>query len=248
MSVAARIARIPSWSPSTHSPDLEVPMSRTTSLSRALRAFAAIGLVATALVAGMAMSKPIGSLRSEASLSAQAPWLGALKGRHRQLFDSPAPDGGIPLVHVLNFYDTYNKAFKVADRDINGVLTFYGKTTFHGLSDGMWAKYELGEFLGEKDATGKGAIANPWRANPTIIGMQMPSASIESLQKRGASFIICNNALSIFSGMVAQARGLEPAKVYEDMKANILPGVTLVPAMVIAIEQAQNAGLTYHRQ
>jgi intracellular sulfur oxidation DsrE/DsrF family protein len=223
-------------------------MSRSTTLTRTLRVFATIGLVTTALVAGMAMSKPIGTFRTASSLATQAPWLTALKGRHRQLFDAPNPDGGVPLVHVMNYFDTYNKAFKVADRDINTVLTFYGKTTFHGLSDGMWAKYELGEFLGEKDATGKGAIANPWRANPTIIGMSMPQASIESLQKRGASFIICNNALSIFSGMVAQARGLDHDKVYQDMKANILPGVTLVPAMVIAIEQAQNAGLTYHRQ
>lgn len=220
----------------------------STALRRASRTFTAIGIAATALVAGMAMSSPLTAGRAESSVTAQAPWLAALKGRHRQLFDAPAPAGGIPLVHVMNYYDTYNSAFKTADRDINGVLTFYGTTTFHGLSDAMWAKYELGEFLGEKDASGKGAVANPWRANPTIIGMSLPQASIESLQKRGASFIICNNALTIFSGLVAKQRGLDPATVYQDMKANILPGVTLVPAMVIAIEQAQNAGLTYHRQ
>jgi intracellular sulfur oxidation DsrE/DsrF family protein len=32
------------------------------------------------------------------------------------------------------------------------------------------------------------------------------------------------------------------------MNANILPGVELVPGMVIAVEQAQRAGLAYHRQ
>jgi hypothetical protein len=175
-------------------------------------------------------------------------WLSKLKGEHRQLFDAPAPAGGIPLVHVMNFYDTYNSAFGVADKNLNAVLTFYGSTTFHGLSDAMWAKYRLGEFLGEKDADGKPQVVNPWRVNPTIIGMTMPKASIESLQQRGATFIICNNALGIFSGLVAKARGLEAKAVYEDMKANILPNVTLVPAMVIAIEQAQVAGLSYHRQ
>jgi len=36
--------------------------------------------------------------------------------------------------------------------------------------------------------------------------------------------------------------------VYEDLKANILPGIDLVPGMVIAVEQAQRAGLSYHRQ
>ena len=200
------------------------------------------------LSAGSVLALVVGA----AAVTPKAPrhdgWLANLRGEHRQLFDAPAPNGGIPLVHVMNFYDTYNTAFGVPDKAINGVLTFYGTTTFYGLSDSMWAKYDLGEFLGEKDAKGKGYVANPWRANPTILGGSIPQASIESLQRRGATFIICNNALGIFSGLVAKARGLDAKVVYEDMKANILPGVTLVPAMVIAIEQAQAAGLTYHRQ
>lgn len=175
-------------------------------------------------------------------------WLARLKGAHRQLFDAPAPAGGIPLVHVLNYYDTYNKAFKVPDTDVNAVLTFYGATTFYGLSDAAWAKYRLGEFLDTKDGNGAAATANPWRAAPVVLGMTLPQASIESLQKRGATFILCNNALTIFSGLLAQARGLDANVVYQDLKANILPGVTLVPGMVVAIEQAQKAGLTYHRQ
>jgi hypothetical protein len=32
------------------------------------------------------------------------------------------------------------------------------------------------------------------------------------------------------------------------MKANLLPGAYLVPGMVVAIEQAQRRGLSYHRQ
>jgi hypothetical protein len=155
-------------------------------------------------------------------------WLTSLDGKHKMLFDAPAPAGGIPLVHVMNYYDTYNKAYNVPDKDIDAVFTFYGSTTFHGLSDVMWAKYKLGEFLGEKDAKGVAFTANPWRSAPVIVGMTLPQASIEGLQKRGATFIICNNALSIFSGLVAQARGLDAKAVYEDMKANILPGVTLV--------------------
>lgn len=179
----------------------------------------------------------------------QAPdWLSGLNGTHRQLFDTPAPGNGVALVHVMNYYDTYNTAFKVPDREINGVLTFYGTTTFHALRDAMWAKYRIGEFLGEKDAAGVPYTANPWRANPTIMGGVIAAASVESLQKRGATFIVCNNALTALSGMVAGARGLDPKVVYEDMKGNILPGVKLVPAMVIAIEQAQKAGFTYLRQ
>lgn len=175
-------------------------------------------------------------------------WLDGLTSQHKQLFDAPAPGGGIPLVHVMNYYDTYNKAYKVQDSDIDAVLTFYGTTTFYGLNDAMWSKYRLGEFLETKDAKGVAVTANPWRSNPQILGMSLPQASVEALQKRGATFILCNNALGIFSGMLAQARGLDAKAVYEDMKSNILPGVTLVPGMVVAIEQAHKAGLSYHRQ
>jgi hypothetical protein len=176
-------------------------------------------------------------------------WLDGLTAKHQQFFDSPAPAGGVPLVHIMNYYDTYNKAYNVADQDIDAVGTFYGSTTFYGLNDAMWAKYKLGEFLETIDPnTKKPAVANPWRNAPVILGMTLPQASIESLQKRGATFIVCNNALSIFSGMLAQARGLDAKQVYEDMKANLLPGAYLVPGMVVAIEQAQRRGLSYHRQ
>lgn len=208
-----------------------------------------------ALAATLWLSAPrIAALHAE---SAQAPahnqpsdrWLDGLKGKHRQFFDSPAPGGGIPLVHVMNYYDTFNKAYNVKDGDIDAVLTFYGATTFYGLNDAAWAKYRLGEFLETNDpATGKPATANPWRAKPVILGMTLAPASIDALHARGATFILCNNALQIFAGMLATKRGLDAKVVYEDLRANILPSVNLVPAMVVAVEQASKAGLSYHRQ
>lgn len=227
-------------------------MFSSTSL-RSLRPALIASAGVVVLAALLALGGPIST--SEARTTAASAtdtrpdaWLAGLKGKHRQLFDATAPAGGIPLIHVLNYYDTYNKAFNTSDRDVNAVLTFYGSTTFHGLTDAMWSKYRLGEFLGEKDAKGVAFTENPWRVAPTIMGMSLPQASIESLQKRGATFILCNNALTILSGLVANARGADPAAVYADMKANILPNVTLVPGMVVAIEQAQVAGLSYHRQ
>ncbi len=216
------------------------------------RTIIATSLAAVAAAAGI--SARVGALNAKPAPSSSAiepsnNWLRGLKAKHRQFFDNPSPNGGIALVHVLNYYDTYNKAFGVKDADIKAVLTFYGATTFYGLNDAAWAKYQLGEFLQANDlATGKPATANPWRASPVILGITLPSASIESLQKRGATMILCNNALQIFAGLLAQKRGLDSQAVYEDLKANILPGVELIPGMVVAVEQAQRAGLSYHRQ
>ena len=220
-------------------------ISRRTAIATSLAIMTALGVAASRVTPLQA--RPASTTTGPVEPSNR--WLDGLKAKHRQFFDAPAPNGGIALVHVMNYYDTYNKAFGVKDVDVKAVLTFYGATTFYALNDAVWAKYKLGEFLDATDpATGKPATANPWRSAPVILGMTLPSASIESLSSRGATLILCNNALSIFAGLLAQKRGLATNVVYEDLKANILPGIDLVPGMVIAVEQAQRAGLSYHRQ
>ena len=106
---------------------------------------------------------------------AEAPadnWLKGLSGKYKQFFDFPSTNGGIPLVHMLNYYDTYNKAYGVPDRDIDAVGTFYGSTTFHALNDAMWAKYQLGEFLKENDPSGQPATSV--RGSKMVHGVSAP--------------------------------------------------------------------------
>ena len=227
--------------------------STTRAIARTSMMIASIAVAATVTIAaarvGIAAAAPVKApATSHGPKEPSNKWLEGLTAKHKQFFDAPTANGGVPLVHVMNYFDTYNKAFNVKDADIDAVLTFYGATTFYGLDDAAWAKYQIGEFLETNDATGKPATANPWRAAPVVLGMTLPQASLESLHKRGATLILCNNALTIFSGLLAQKRGLDPKAVYEDMRANILPDVDLVPGMVVAIEQAQRAGLSYHRQ
>jgi hypothetical protein len=64
----------------------------------------------------------------------------------------------------------------------------------------------------------------------------------------GTKFLLCANA---FGGwcLELEARGKgKMADLMKDLQANMLPGVTIVPAMVIAIEKAQAAGIRYNRQ
>lgn len=202
--------------------------------------------LAIALCLGVAA---VGIFRTADASTGQAPieWLEALDAPNRMLFDTPASGGGVPLIHALNYMNSWNAA-GAGDAQIDAVVALYGATTFHGLSDAAWAKYSLGEMMGEVDAAGAPAVANPWRVAPTFDGATVPPASIEALSGRGATFIMCNNALTYFAGKVAAAHGLEADAVYADLKANILPEVTLVPAMVVAIDRAQQAGVSYHRQ
>jgi intracellular sulfur oxidation DsrE/DsrF family protein len=195
-------------------------------------------------------------------------WIREVKGTHRCLFDFPQHKNGVPLLHVLNYLNTYNEAYKAAPGSVGAVGTFYSLGTQSsiplGFNDAMWSKYGLGEYLGLKDKNGKAYTRNVFRNIgaddahlliqafqtpniPELAGM-IPAMSIESLQKMGTKFILCANALGAWC-LELQARGKGKAQEIEkELRANLLPGVTIVPAMVIAIEKAQAAGIRYNRQ
>jgi hypothetical protein len=220
--------------------------------SRGRRATLLLPLTVALLLAGWALVPRPGTLDATpaegAGVSAAPAWLTALDAPNRMLFDAPHPAGAVPLVHALNYYESWKAAEGVGDDAIDAVITLYGGTTLHGLDDAMWAKYGLGEAMGQTAPDGTPYTTNPWRVDPVFDGNPLPPAGIEALAGRGATFLLCNNALTYFAGKVAAAHGLDAEAVYGDMKAHILPEVTLVPAMVVAIDQAQQAGVSYHRQ
>lgn len=195
-------------------------------------------------------------------------WIKGVKGTHRCLFDFPQHKNGMPQLHILNYLNTYATAYKTTPGQVGAVGTFYslGQQSSIPLAfnDAMWAKYGIGEYLGLKDAAGKPYSRNvfnkPTEADshlmmaaiqsppiPALAGA-MPALGLENLQKMGTTFLLCANA---FGGWCAEleARGKGKApELMKDLQANLLPGVIVVPAMVIAIEAAQKAGIAYNRQ
>jgi hypothetical protein len=195
-------------------------------------------------------------------------WIQSVKGTHRCLFDFPQHKNGLPQLHILNYLNTYSAAYKTAPGQVGAVGTFYGigpqSSIALAFNDAMWAKYGLGAYTGLKDASGKPHTRNVLykpTANDANLLMEavqsppipalagaLPALGIESLQKMGTTFLLCANA---FGGWCAEleARGKgKMADIEAELKANMLPGVIMVPAMVIAIEAAQKAGITYNRQ
>jgi intracellular sulfur oxidation DsrE/DsrF family protein len=212
------------------------------------------------------------SLTTPLAASAQAPaadaWLAEVKGTHRCFFDFPRHLNGMGLMHIFNYINTYSAAYKAAPGSVGAVGTFYsmgGQASIAlAFNDAMWAKYGLSEYTGLKDAAGKPYARNPFHRptknelhlimqaiqSPTIpmFADAAPAIGIENLQKMGTKFLLCGNA---FGGWCAEleARGKgTAADIQKELGANLLPGVTIVPAMVIAIEQAQAAGMAYNRQ
>jgi intracellular sulfur oxidation DsrE/DsrF family protein len=179
-------------------------------------------------------------------------WLGPLKGKYRQLFDFNAHGDGLPMIHMHNFIETLKSAYGAKPADINVVGTFYGGTTVLAWNDAMWAKYKIGTALNLTDPETKSPVARNWffqpkKTDPVFLNGMLADASIQNLTARGATFLMCNNAFRFWTMRLA-GLGLGRAEdIAADIKANLLPGVVIVPAMVIAIGAAQQRGLTYMR-
>jgi intracellular sulfur oxidation DsrE/DsrF family protein len=229
---------------------------RRSFLGRMFSAVAATSLLST------------GTRAAEAQESSTDDWITEVKGTHRCLFDFPQHKNAMPLLHILNYINTYSAAYKTGPGQVGAVGTFYSagnqSSISLGFNDAMWAKYGLGEYLGLKDAAGTPYTRNVFNRptskelhllmkaidSPMIPALAdaVPALGIESLQKMGAKFLLCANALGIWC-LELEARGKGKASdIEKDLRANLLPGVTIVPAMVIAIEKAQEAGIRYNRQ
>ena len=220
------------------------------------------GAVAAASLAGAE------TRAAEAQESGSDEWIKEVKGTHRCLFDFPQHKYAMPLLHILNYINSYTAAYKTAPGQVGAVGTFYSAGRESSISlafnDMMWARYGLGEYLGLKDAAGTPYTRNVFNRptskdlhlvmkaidSPMIPALAdaVPALGIENLQNMGAKFILCANALGIWC-LELEARGKgKAADIEKELRANVLPGVTIVPAMVIAIEKAQEAGIRYNRQ
>ncbi len=195
-------------------------------------------------------------------------WMNGVKGRNRCLFDFPQHKNGVPLLHILNYLNTYQAAYKTTAGQVGAVGTFYGigpqSSISLGFNDAVWAKYALGEYAGLKDASGRSYTRNVFHrptaselhllmqamGTPTIPGFAeaLPALGIESLQKMGTTFLMCANALGAWCQELEVRGKGKMADIEKDLRTNLLPGVVIIPAMVIAIEKSQGAGIRYNRQ
>ena len=177
-------------------------------------------------------------------------WLDRLKGKHRQLFDAPEPDGGTVLRHVRSYLDIWRAAYGVPERDVSVVVVLYGRTTPLGVQDEMWAKYKLGAAINLTDPATNAPLVRNYFAHPQPgdpVGDGTPECSMEVLQRRGALFLLCNNALERWSARLEKAGLGTAADIHADLRAHALPGVVIVPAAIIAMTKAQERDFAYVR-
>jgi hypothetical protein len=54
------------------------------------------------------------------------------------MFDMPTEGGGLPMLHILNYLNTYNNTYAIPTSRHRHVLRVHD---LHWLNDAMWAKY-----------------------------------------------------------------------------------------------------------
>ena len=211
-----------------------------------------VGTVAS-LGAGLALgadSRAQQLFVTQQSAGASDAWLDQLKGKHRQLFDVPEPEGGTALRHLRNYLDAWRNAFGVGEKDVSVVVALYARTTPLGLQDAMWEKYQLGAALSLTDPTTNAPLVRNWFAHPKPgdpVADGEPGTSMETLQQRGVLFALCNNALTRWAARLEKSGMGAAAAVHADLVAHALPGVVIVPDVLVAMTKAHERGFAYVR-
>jgi hypothetical protein len=206
-------------------------------------------------VAGGAAALGISSLVPTLALAAESEggsadpepldeWLGKLKGKHRQVYDTPEVNSGFALAWSRIFYLT-NTETGVADSDMSVMVVLRHGAIPLAFVDAAWAKYKLGEFFKITDPKTKApAVRNPFYK--TQAGeLPLPGMDIGELLPSGTLFGACNMAIKFYSGALAKATGGNADDIAKDWRASVIPGMQIVPSGVWAVNRAQEHGCSY---
>ncbi|HEX9937877.1 MAG TPA: hypothetical protein VGB15_12175 [Longimicrobium sp.] len=170
-------------------------------------------------------------------------WLRRLNGRHKQLFDAPRVNDGRALIHIRNYMNAYRDAYGLRDAEISSLLVLYAQTVPLAFSDEAWAAYDLGKRADVQDGEAP-ARTNLYRS--PAAGFVIPNDSgVDALMRRGVVVVLCNNSFGRWVREISGAGHGTPDEVRAKMMGWLIPGITLVPAAVTAINRAQEAGCTY---
>ena len=174
-------------------------------------------------------------------------WVSRLTAKHKAMFEAATVEDGTVLGHAVRYLDGIREALEPADDDVQVVLVIRHSAIPMAFNDDMWAKYKIGKEAKIKD--GKDwATRNPYLNSTRGAGRgDRPSATISWFASHGHILLGCNLATLGWAGSFAQAAGLDSKTVYEDLKANLVPGMILQPNGIYAVHRAQEAGCTYFK-
>jgi intracellular sulfur oxidation DsrE/DsrF family protein len=148
---------------------------------------------------------------------------------HRQVFASPRVADGAVLGFMANSLNAYDRGFGDPG-SLHAAAVFYSTGVALALDDAAWTQLRIAEVVrSASDRVRADPLGNPFVRAPQ-------GWTFAELQRRNASFFVCNNALND----LAKRCGTTP----EVLHAHLLPGMLVVPAGVAALNALQEAHFT----
>ena len=221
--------------------DSKLPTPRRRFLGRIAGGAAALGLTNLARPFELAAAPEQGAVKQSPALTT---WLGKLKGKHRQVYDTPEPNSGFGLAWSRIFYVTNNET-GVPDSDVSVMVVLRHAALPLAFVDDAWAKYKLGDFFKITDAkTNAPAVRNIFYKTQSG-ELPLPGMDISELLQTGVLFGVCNMAIKFYSGNLAKSTNGNVDDIRKDWLAAVIPGMQVVPSGVWAVNRAQEHGCSY---
>jgi hypothetical protein len=177
-------------------------------------------------------------------------WFTRLTAKHKAVFDSPAIEDGLAVAQAAGYIRGMRDAVAAGADDVQAVVVIRHAAIPMIFNDAIWAKYSLGKELKVKDyPSEKWATRNPWltAATPSKAPPDRPQSTFAWLSSHGHILLGCDLATRGYAGEIAERTKVDSHVVYEELKANLVPGVILQPTGVYAVHRAQEAGCSYIR-
>ena len=209
-------------------------MTTSSAVNPARRSFL-MRLAAAATALGVSTPAVVGGEPSDHASQADEPWMRRLSGSQRVVFHAHEPTNGLALTWARTFLDTHKNTYGHRDEECGVVVALNGKSVGLTFNDALWSRYPIASTLA---MTG---TKNP--AGPT------GSGAIAQLIARGVIVLVCQNSLRAsglrFLPEPQRSDAATRTAFAEEVTANLLPGIEIVPAMVVTLQQAQDRGCRY---
>lgn len=208
---------------------------------------ASIGLASLAPLSTSAMPLPVTSESKDPENPDEL--FNNLKGKHRIVFDVPAPHEIFPFAWPRVFLMT-NQKTGTPEKDCNAVVVLRHNAIPYAFDTSLWGKYKFGEvFKADDPATKTASLRNPFwmpkKGDFKVPGIGEVAIGINELQESGVMFVVCDAAITVYSAAVAEKMNKDAADVKKEWLAGLLPNIHPVPSGVWAVGRAQEHGCSY---
>jgi hypothetical protein len=175
--------------------------------------------------------------------------------KHKAVFDMPQLQDAEALDHAALWLDGLRTALGAAPGDAQAAIIIRHAGVVAAFNDAMWSKYEIGKVRKFKDdSTGTWAVRNPF-ASPAPARPGAPPArssrpdrpgdTLDWFAQYGHPLLACNVATLGMSSILAKKVNGQINAIYDELKANLIPGVILQPSGIYALHRAQEAGCSF---